>query len=66
MSLDCKCNRLMEAEAKASKWDALVRCGKCRALTLIYAGETTVHRCELLNIDTNPRLFCAWAERRES
>lgn len=29
MALDCSCNRLIEAQEKAEKWDAIVRCGEC-------------------------------------
>jgi len=25
----CSCNKLKEAEEKAAKWDAIVRCGEC-------------------------------------
>ena len=30
MTLDCRCNRLREAEDKAAKWDALVKCEDCK------------------------------------
>ena len=70
MTLDCTCNRLKEAEAKAAKWDALVRCGECeyyRDHELIPI-ENAPDLCMRIpyGVNVEPDGFCAWGERRES
>lgn len=55
----CSCNRLREADEKAAKWDAIVRCGECKHL-YEYIG-----RCRMTGAPADGDHFCAWGERRE-
>lgn len=74
MTLDCTCNRLKEAEAKAAKWDAIIQCDECRYFDSAseacwhfkhfeqrgdYSWDYAPHWIE-------PGGFCAWGERREA
>lgn len=78
MTLDCTCNRLKEAEEKAAKWDAVVRCRECvhhyTRNVVNRLGEVldTDHFCELMldgfgegdnRVDSDH--FCSWGKRRE-
>lgn len=74
MTLDCTCNRLIEAEAKAAKWDALVRCGECKHYEEPADSDLKpycVSRLEGTPIPPNvfrgvkPDGFCAWGERKK-
>ena len=77
MTLDCKCNRLREAEAKAAKWDALVRCGECK-WHVEPRFPNKQHGCIRFWVKKCPRRlfdwpilhiepdgFCAWGEKKE-
>lgn len=68
MTLDCTCNRLTEAEAKAAKWDGIVRCRECAEETRYPDGQID-HYCDLIGTwaetEWNPDGFCAWGKRRE-
>jgi hypothetical protein len=64
MTLDCTCNRLIEAEAKAAKWDAIVRCGECKSAEPRRPGMLRL--CSEIEAMVKPDGFCAWGERRES
>ena len=57
----CSCNKLKEAEEKAAKWDAIVRCGECEH------GEQykRVIWCLVNERGFDPNHFCAEGERRE-
>jgi len=58
----CSCTRLREAEEKAAKWDALVRCGDCEHATF----ERGVRECELNGMTMVPiHHFCSLGERRQ-
>ena len=57
MTLDCRCNRLREAEEKAAKWDALVRCEECKYFDTRKCKSQWPFRLDG---------FCAWGERREA
>lgn len=76
--LDCTCNRLKEAEEKAAKWDAIVRCEECEyhytRNVINRHGEVcdVDHFCELMlngfgegSNEVDPDHFCAWGKRRE-
>lgn len=78
MSDWCSCNPLREAQEKAAKWDAIVRCGECKhhytRNVVNWRGEVfgTDHFCELMlngfgegNNKVDPNHFCAWGERKE-
>lgn len=76
----CSCNKLKEAEEKAAKWDAIVRCGECKHYDPEYeweewreAGfgyETCLEppSCAFMNgLELpNPNGFCAWGERQDA
>ena len=65
----CSCNRLKEAEEKAAKWDAIVRCVECRHFTETRLADGTVeNRCSgvFAHVKTRPDGFCAWGERRDA
>jgi hypothetical protein len=66
MTLDCTCNRLREAEAKAAKWDAIVRCGECKHKTSEDPDIPFGEICKIHRIEYPHDFFCAWGERRES
>ena len=69
MTLNCACNRLKEAEDKAAKWDALVRCGECEHCSeegIYMPTYFCLRHSPLCGVPTQPRGFCAWGERRES
>ena len=63
----CRCNKLKEAEEKAAKWDAIVRCGEC-----VHAGKREVPPLGLarwcyFHSHLAPKYgFCAWGERRDA
>lgn len=59
MALDCTCNRLKEAEEKAAKWDAIVRCGEC--VHVLKNGF-----CDLNEHWTDPDGFCDCGSKGES
>ena len=59
----CSCNRLMKAEEKAAKWDAIVRCGEC-----VYFCEscgTCNYRYDRPHA-TCSEYFCSQGERRDA
>ena len=65
------CNPLREAQEKAAKWDAVVRCKDCKH----YYEKSEEDLVFCLNrsflgganyAETDPNGFCAWGERRES
>ena len=75
----CSCNRLMKAEEKAAKWDAIVRCGECKHYDED-AGFCTRFREiveEHLDLDwpyqipewgyleSTPDDYCSWGKRKE-
>lgn len=62
--LDCSCNRLREAQEKAAKWDAIVRCGECVQLD-VFGEEEPNYWCDWFSAHVRPNSFCAWGERRE-
>lgn len=75
--LDCSCNRLREAQEKAAKWDAIVRCGECKHMHAVrhcWLGidvtECWLHADSesgaLGKSSTQPDDFCAWGERRDA
>lgn len=74
MTLDCKCNRLREAEEKAAKWDALVRCWECKHYDKIrgacwHFGYLEMHRdysWSKTPVWVDPECFCFYGERREA
>jgi hypothetical protein len=59
----CTCNKLKEAEEKAAKWDAIVRCGECKYLMrgLPYKGRFA---CFNRGLFVTEKDFCSWGERR--
>ena len=70
----CSCNPLREAQEKAAKWDAIVRCGECRHMHIVQ-NWPGMDVCECwLHADresgalgkepTQPDGFCAWGERK--
>lgn len=64
MTLDCTCNRLKEAEAKAAKWDGIVRCRECRWRK--FSATRGVYECSRVVGLLAPSFgYCAWGERRE-
>lgn len=66
MSDWCSCNPLKEAQEKAAKWDAIVRCGECEHCLEDSHTEATLFcaRPGCLT-PTHRRGFCAWGERKE-
>lgn len=79
MTLDCTCDRLREAEAKAAMWDGLVRCGDCKHYDMDvgfclrfkevfdhhYDLEWQYQIAEWGYLESSPDDFCAWGVRRE-
>lgn len=61
----CTCNKLKEAEEKAAKWDAIVRCGEC-----VHAADQITHlECERSSGEyffVPSDHFCKWGERRDA
>lgn len=53
----CSCNLLREAQEKAAKWDAIVRCKDCRYLDE-YEGCL-----RSFAVDFDPEGFCTWGVR---
>lgn len=71
----CSCNRLKEAEEKAAKWDAIVRCGECKHYedpAVFDLEPYCLSRFEGTATSPNvfrrvkPDGFCAWGTRREA
>lgn len=64
MSDWCSCNPLKEAQEKAAKWDALVRCGEC-----VHAYDQWDYlECERSSgsyFAVEPDFFCSQGERKE-
>ena len=59
----CSCNKLKEAEEKAAKWDAIVRCKDCEH----WATERRfTFGCLGPRGRLNPNGFCSDGERREA
>ena len=54
----CSCNPLRDAQEKAEKWDAIVRCKDCR----YFDEDESCLRSYGGNFD--PEGFCAWGELR--
>lgn len=67
MTLDCTCTRLKEAEAKAARWDGVVRCGECEMGSDVVAPDYGAGFlwCELMELPAASGHFCGWAKRRE-
>lgn len=62
--IGCNCDRLREAEEKAAKWDAIVRCRNCAHS---YQDIPSAYfQCSRLFAKVGPNGFCAWGERRET
>ena len=57
MSAHCSCNRLRDAEDKAAKWDALVRCADC----IHWEGGD----CTFEQYGANPDGFCHLGTKEE-
>lgn len=68
MTLDCTCTRLKEAEAKAAKWDGIVRCQDCKYVnpkkTRTIANAVFLW-CKIFELPFLEDWYCAWGERRE-
>lgn len=66
----CSCNRLREAEEKAAKWDALVRCKECEHYrehgTLPFPDFPDLCVRTPYGMKVDPDHFCAWGVRREA
>lgn len=71
--IGCTCDRLREAEEKAAKWDAIVRCRDCENASHFFPyswnGERStieIWTCRILaeGEEIDPDGFCAWGERR--
>lgn len=56
MTLDCTCDRLREAEAKAALWDGIVRCRDCE-----YFDTRKCKSQWPFCVDG----YCFWGKRRE-
>ena len=75
MTLDCRCDRLAEAERKAALWDGIVRCGDCKYIHTVRSWLGIDEDQCWLHADhesgalgkepTQPDGFCAWGRRRE-
>lgn len=76
MTLGCTCDRLKEAEEKAAKWDAIVRCRDCEYMHTVRSwlgideDECWLHADResgaLGKNLTQPDSFCSCGERRKS
>lgn len=66
----CSCNKLKEAEEKAVKWDAIVRCGECKwrehETRLGIFGEYEMDFCWHSGRGVKPDGFCERGERRDA
>ena len=66
----CSCNKLKEAEEKAAKWDAIVRCWECKHYRdhELIPFENMPDFCVRTPYGTKvePDGFCAWGERRDA
>lgn len=66
MSEWCSCNKLKEAEEKAAKYDAIVRCGECiHFRDIAWYDGSVKHRCSgvFTFIEPDPEGFCAWGRK---
>ena len=71
----CSCNPLREAQEKAAKFDAIVRCGECcyspnngETCQLFAAYEPITGGNEFMEqpAEVEPDGYCSWGIRRES
>lgn len=56
----CSCNMLKEAQEKAAKWDAIVRCGECKWREVSALNATVCPDWEAFE---DPDGFCKWGRR---
>lgn len=64
MSDWCSCNPLREAQEKAAKWDAIVRCGECENGEPSRVGKRIAIWCNPLERNFDINHFCAWGWRK--
>lgn len=65
----CSCNPLKEAQEKAAKWDAIVRCGECKHCSeegVYTPAYYCLRHSPLCGVPTDPSGFCAWGERQDA
>ena len=58
----CSCNPLRDAQEKAEKWDAIVRCKDCKHGTQDI--PSAMFQCGVLFARVSPSFFCARGERK--
>ena len=61
----CRCNMLWEAQEKAAKWDAIVRCWECVHFRPRNADKNEPSRCTgvFAYVNPDPDGFCKWGRR---
>ena len=63
----CSCNPLREAQEKAEKWDAIVRCKDCRHFKEARLADGSIeYRCSgvFAHVKALHDGFCSWGVRK--